>query len=111
LTRLICKGSSGFSLDTLTLKEPLSFATFPMFKKLSQNSSHCNTPEKTAFPQCNLVLATLAYQYSHKDFSQHGHQWLLPVIPAPREAEIRRIMVRGHCGQKARTYLKNTQHT
>jgi hypothetical protein len=37
--------------------------------------------------------------------------WLTPVILATWEAEIRRIMVQGHPGQKAGPYLKYPTHT
>jgi hypothetical protein len=36
--------------------------------------------------------------------------WLTPVIPATQDAEIRKISVQGQPRQKARPYLKNTQH-
>jgi hypothetical protein len=41
-----------------------------------------------------------------------GHQWLVPIILATQEAEVRRIKVRSQPGQIVlRSYLKNTQHT
>jgi hypothetical protein len=39
-----------------------------------------------------------------------GLSWLTPVLLATQEAKIWRITVQDPSGQKASTYLKNTQH-
>jgi hypothetical protein len=46
-----------------------------------------------------------------KDFTLAGRQWLIPVILATQETDIRRIVVRGQLGKmKVRSCLKNTQY-
>jgi hypothetical protein len=36
---------------------------------------------------------------TNKQKNQAGHRWLMPIIPATQEAEIKRIMVQSQSGQ------------
>jgi hypothetical protein len=58
-----------------------------------------------------LVLKTLKFLHIFKIWCSARCQWLLPVILATLEAEVRRIMVEASPWQKfRRPYLENTQH-